>query len=55
MEKQHKFSIWYVLIAIWIVLIIQHSIAETFRVQQIPYSELLKALQDGRVTEVAVA
>jgi len=55
MEKQHKFSIWYVLIAIWIVLIIQHSIAQTFRVQQISYSEFLKALQDGRVTEVAVA
>jgi len=54
MEKQHKFSIWYVLIAIWIVLILQHSIAETFRVQQIPYSDLLKALQDGRVTEVSV-
>jgi cell division protease FtsH len=55
MEKQHKFSIWYVLIAIWIVLIIQHSIAQTFRVQQISYSEFLKSLQDGRVTEVAVA
>jgi cell division protease FtsH len=55
MEKQHKFSIWYVVIAIWIVLILQHSIAETFRVQQISYSEFLKALQDGRVTEVAVA
>jgi cell division protease FtsH len=55
MEKQHTFSIWYVLIALWIVLIIQHSIAQTFRVQQISYSEFLKALQDGRVTEVAVA
>jgi cell division protease FtsH len=54
MEKQHKFSIWYVLIAIWIVLIIQHSIAQTFRVQQISYSEFLKALQDGRVAEVAI-
>jgi cell division protease FtsH len=55
MEKQHKFSIWYVLIAVWVVLIIQHSIAQTFRVQQISYSEFLKALQDGRVAELAVA
>ena len=54
MEKHHKFSIWYVLIAIWIVLILQHSIAQTFRVQQISYSDFLKGLQDGRVTEVAV-
>jgi hypothetical protein len=41
MEKQHKFSIWYVLIAIWTVLIIQHSIAQTFRVQQISYRKFL--------------
>jgi cell division protease FtsH len=54
MEKHHKFSIWYVLIAVWIVLILQHSIAQTFRVQQISYSEFLKGLQDGRITEVAV-
>ncbi|MBW1690889.1 MAG: cell division protein FtsH [Deltaproteobacteria bacterium] len=54
MEKHHKFSIWYVLIAVWIVLILQHSIAQTFRVQQISYSEFLKGLQDGRVMEVAV-
>jgi cell division protease FtsH len=55
MEKHHKFSIWYVLIAVWIVLILQHSLAQTFRVQQISYSEFLKGLQDGRVMEVAVA
>jgi cell division protease FtsH len=55
MEKHHKFSIWYVLIAIWIVLLLQHSIAQTFRVEQISYSEFLKALQDGKVSEVAVA
>lgn len=54
MEKRHKFSIWYVLIAIWIVLIIQHSLAETFRVQQISYSEFLRGLEEGKVVEVAV-
>ncbi len=54
MEKHHKFSIWYVLIAIWIVLILQHSIAQTFRVEQISYSDFLKALQEGKVEEVAI-
>ena len=24
MEKQHKFSIWYVLLGIWVVLLIQN-------------------------------
>jgi cell division protease FtsH len=54
MEKHHKFSIWYVLIAVWIVLILQNSISQTFRVEQVAYSEFVKALQNGRVVEVAV-
>jgi cell division protease FtsH len=54
MEKHHKFSIWYVLIAIWIVLILQHAIAERFAVKQVPYSEFMQALNAGRVIEVAI-
>lgn len=54
MEKHHKFSIWYVFIAIWIVLILQNVIAQRFTVEHIPYSEFVRALQDGRVVEVAI-
>jgi cell division protease FtsH len=54
MEKHHKFSIWYVLIAIWIVLILQHAIAERFAVKQVPYSEFMQALNAGKVIEVAI-
>jgi len=55
MEKHHKFSIWYVLIAVWIVLILQNVIAQKFRVQQVPYSEFVKSLQNGKVIEIAIA
>ena len=55
MEKHHKFSIWYVLIAVWIVLILQNTISQRFRVQQVPYSEFVKSLQNGKVIEVAIA
>jgi cell division protease FtsH len=55
MEKHHKFSIWYVLIAVWAVLILQNAISQKFRVQQVPYSEFVKSLQDGKVIEVAIA
>jgi cell division protease FtsH len=55
MEKHHKFSIWYVLIAVWIVLILQNVIAQKFRVQQVPYSEFIKSLQNGKVIEIAIA
>jgi cell division protease FtsH len=55
MEKHHKFSIWYVLIAIWIVFILHNLLSQMFAIQRIPYSEFVKALQDGKVMEVAVA
>jgi len=55
MEKHHKFSIWYVLIAIWIVFILHNMLSQMFAIERIPYSEFVKALQDGKVMEVAVA
>ena len=54
MEKRHKFSIWYVLIAIWIVLILHNLIVQMFAVERLPYSEFVKALQAGKVVEVAI-
>jgi cell division protease FtsH len=54
MEKHHKFSIWYILIAIWIVLILHNLIAQMFAIEQIPYSEFITALQEGKVIEVAI-
>jgi cell division protease FtsH len=54
MEKRHKFSIWYVLIAIWIVLILHNLIVQMFAVERLPYSEFVKALHAGKVVEVAI-
>ena len=54
MEKHHKFSIWYVLLGIWVVLIIQSYIASMFAAQVIPYSQFLSLLKAGKITEVAV-
>ena len=54
MEKQHKFSIWYVLLGIWVVLIIQSYIASMFAQQVIPYSQFLALLKEGKISEVAV-
>ena len=55
MEKHHRFSIWYVLLGIWIVLLIQNYLASAFSVRTIPYSEFLKLLKENRVTEVAIS
>jgi cell division protease FtsH len=45
---------WYVLLGVWVVLIIQNAIFSAFSIKTIPYSEFLKALNEDRVTEVAI-
>ena len=54
MEKRHRFSIWYVLLGVWVVLIIQSYIASMFAAQVIPYSQFLNLLKAGKIVEVAV-
>ncbi len=54
MEKQHKFSLWYVILGIWVVLIVQNYIASMYAAQVIPYSQFLTLLKAGKVTEIAI-
>jgi len=55
MEKHHKFSLWYVLLGVWVVLLIQNSLVSMFAIETIPYSEFLKLLKENKVTEVAIS
>ncbi len=55
MKKHHKFSIWYVLLGIWFVLILQNWIASMYAVPTIPYSQFLTLLQQGKVDEIAIS
>ena len=54
MEKHHRFSLWYVLIAIWGVLLLNNYIVTTYGPKNLPYSEFLRKLQAGDVTEVSI-
>ncbi len=54
MEKHHKFSIWYVILGVWAVLLIQNYLGSTFAIKTIPYSQFLNALEEDKITEVAV-
>ena len=54
MERQHKFSIWYILLGIWGVLIIHNMIFSALSIKTIPYSEFLKLVKEGKVSEVAI-
>jgi cell division protease FtsH len=55
MEKQHKFSIWYVLLGIWVVLLIQNYLGSALAIKTIPYSQFLTLVKENRVTEVAIS
>jgi cell division protease FtsH len=54
MEKHHRFSLWYVLIAIWGVLLLNNFIVSTYGPKNLPYSEFLQKLQAGDVEEVSI-
>jgi len=54
MEKHHKFSIWYVLIGIWAVLILHNIIFSALAIKVIPYSQFLELVKDKKVSEVAI-
>ena len=54
MERHHKFSIWYIILGIWGVFILQNLIFSAMAVRTIPYSEFLQLLKEKKVTEVAI-
>jgi cell division protease FtsH len=54
LDKKTRLNIYFVIIAIWGVLIIQYIISSTYQPLVIPYSEFQKALKDGNVREITV-
>jgi len=55
MEKRHKFSLWYVLLGVWLVLLLHNMIASALMVENIPYSEFVKLVKEGKVSEIAIS
>jgi len=54
LEKHHKFSIWYVLLGIWAVLILNNLIYQSIGPEIIPYSEFLVRLHQDKIREIAI-
>jgi|GEM_PF-2824328 len=55
MKKQHKFSIWYVMLGIWLVFLLHNMIASALVIKTIPYSEFIKLVKAGQVAEVSIS
>jgi cell division protease FtsH len=53
--KQKQFSIWYVIIALWAMMIFQFFVAPIFNPAEIPYSEFKAAVAAGKVAEVSIS
>jgi cell division protease FtsH len=54
MEHNTKFNIWYLLAAVWGVLLLQNLIFDQFRPQVIAYSDFIEAVSADRVIEIAI-
>jgi cell division protease FtsH len=55
MKKQHRFSLWYAILGIWLVFLLHNMIASALLVKNIPYSEFIAAVKAGKVSEIAIS
>jgi cell division protease FtsH len=53
MRRRTRFNIWYILLAIFLILVIQHVIFSLFRPEVIPFSDFINAVLDDKVSEIA--
>lgn len=53
-SKETTFNIWYVIAAVFGVLLIQHFWIESQRVEPIPYSEFERYLDEGQINNIVV-
>jgi len=54
MEKKHHFTIWYVIAAMWGLILIQNYYARVYGPTTLDYSHFLQELRAGHITEVSI-
>lgn len=54
MNKKISFSIWYVFLAIWAVILVHDFILALQKIEEIPYSEFKTLVASGQVAEVSL-
>ncbi|MBI4805653.1 MAG: ATP-dependent metallopeptidase FtsH/Yme1/Tma family protein [Desulfovibrio sp.] len=54
MEKKHHFTLWYVIAALWGLVLIQDFYARSYGPKTLAYSDFLKELKAGHILEVAI-
>jgi len=54
MQSKTRFNLWYAVLAVLAILMLQNLFGQTVRVEQIPYSQFQAYLADNRVEEVRI-
>lgn len=55
MNKKLSFSIWYIILAIWAVILVHDFIHALQKIEELPYSEFKTLVAKEKVAEVAVS
>jgi cell division protease FtsH len=54
-KKQLRFSVWYVVVALWVVALIQLFVTPAFGPSELSYSDFKAAVVGGKVEEVSIS
>lgn len=54
MDKQRRLSIWYFIVAFWILIMVQELYVASQHLDEVPYSQFKQWLIDGQVAEIAM-
>ena len=54
MDKKYRFSIWYFLLAFWLLIILQELYFASQHLDEVPYSQFKVWVSEGKVAEVAI-
>jgi cell division protease FtsH len=55
MKSKISFSIWYIILAVWAVILVHDFIDALHKVEELPYSEFKTLVATGKVAEVSVS
>ncbi|GKS58955.1 ATP-dependent zinc metalloprotease FtsH [Nitrospira sp.] len=53
--KARQFSLWYIILAFWMLLLFQTFVTPILGPQEVPYSEFKKAVAEDKVLEVSIS
>ena len=54
MDKKYRFSIWYFLLAFWLIIMLQELYFASQHLDEVPYSQFKSWVLEGKVAEVAI-